>query len=183
MPDRAAPRHAERPRPRAARLALAMLVVALAVPSGADAQRPIDALSWMAGCWEMRTPTRRVEEHWLAPRGGIMLGVSRTTRRDSLVEYEMVRIHERGDTLVFAAHPSGQSPAEFRSADLESANGDSATVVFENLAHDFPQRVIYRRAGADSLVARVEGTTPSGMRAVGFPYARVACPGEKGSGR
>jgi hypothetical protein len=55
--------------------------------------------------------------------------------------------------------------------------------VVSDPAHDFPQRVIYRRAGADSLVARVEGTTPNGMRAVGFPYARVACPGEKGSGR
>ena len=33
---------------------------------------------------------------------------------------------------------------------------DASSVVFENLQHDFPQRIIYRRDG-DRLCARVEG--------------------------
>jgi hypothetical protein len=45
----------------------------------------------------------------------------------------------------------------------------------ENLEHDFPQRVIYQRRGADSLVARIEGTTPSGSRSVDYPMRRVRC--------
>ena len=178
MPDVAAHRPDRCSLPRVARAVLLLLGAALAAPATARAQRPIEALAWMAGCWEMRAPARRVEEHWMAPRGGIMLGVSRTTRRDSLVEYETMRIFESGDTLVFAAQPSGQSPAEFRSGGVEAPDTDSTMVVFENPAHDFPQRVIYRRAGADSLVARVEGMTEGGMRALGFPYERVACPGE-----
>ena len=52
---------------------------------------------------------------------------------------------------------------------------DSA-VTFENLAHDFPQRVMYRRVGGDSLVARVEGTRAGRTRGVDFAYRRAACP-------
>ena len=37
-------------------------------------------------------------------------------------------------------------------------------VVFENLEHDFPQRIIYRRQG-DLMVARIEGDGPGETKA------------------
>jgi hypothetical protein len=48
-------------------------------------------------------------------------------------------------------------------------------VVFENPAHDFPQRVGYQRRGADSLVAWIEGTMQGQARKIEFPYARATC--------
>lgn len=77
---------------------------------------------------------------------------------------------ERSGSLVYAANPSGQEPAEFVSTTLTDS-----MVVFENLGHDFPQRVIYRRAGSDSLNASVEGTARGKQRTVSFPYARTPC--------
>jgi quercetin dioxygenase-like cupin family protein len=140
-------------------------------PNGPNAaRRPVDAAAFLAGCWARRQGARLVEEQWLAPRGGTMLGVGRTTRGDTLVEFEQVRIYERGDTLVYAAAPSGQAPAEFRAAPPLGG-----TLTFSNPTHDFPQRVIYRSAGPDSLVARVEGTRNGATRGVDFAYGRVAC--------
>jgi uncharacterized protein DUF6265 len=150
-------------------LGVAAAAVWLARDSDPDAR--VAQVAWMAGCWELTSGTRVVEEQWTRPRGGLMLGVGRTLRGDSLIEYEQVRLFERDGHLVYAAAPSGQTPAEFVSTVLS----DSA-VTFENLAHDFPQRVIYRRDGADSLLARVEGTTNGKVRGVDFPYARVVCP-------
>lgn len=95
----------------------------------------------------------------------------RTLRGDSLVEYEFVRVYGKGDTLVYDAHPSGQEPTEFRA----TAPFDSA-ITFSNPAHDFPQRVIYRRVGNDTLIARVEGMRNGQVRGIDFPYRRVACP-------
>ena len=77
--------------------------------------------------------------------GGNLLGISRTTRGDSLAGFEFMRIHGRGDTLIFAAQPSGQPPADF----FATLVGDR-DVLFENPAHDFPQRIRYRAVGADS---------------------------------
>ena len=105
----------------------------------------------------------------MAPRAGVMLGMSRTVRGDSLIEWEFMRLHERAGKLVFAAQPARQAPAEF-----ESTSIGSGVITFANPAHDFPQRIIYRRGG-DSLFARIEGVRNGQERGVDFRYARVRC--------
>jgi hypothetical protein len=144
-----------------------LLAATLLVLSPQD--KLIDRAAFMKGCWERRAGTRLVEEQWMAPRGGMMLGMARTVRGDTLVEYEQVRIFERNGRLVYAAQPSRQAPAEF-----ESTSFESNSIVFANPAHDFPQRISYRSSG-DSLFARVEGTMNGQKRGVDFRYARVVC--------
>jgi hypothetical protein len=133
---------------------------------------PTQHLSWLAGCWRQTAGNRVVDEQWMAPRAGLMLGMSRTVRDDTvLVEFEQLRITDHGAGAVFHAEPSGQPPADFTAATVSDS-----MVTFANPAHDFPQRIIYRRRGADSVVARIEGTRGGQMRGVDFPYVRVACP-------
>ena len=80
-----------------------------------------------------------------------MLGMHRDVRPDKKTSFEFLRIEKRGDTLVYLAMPGGQPPTEFP---LKSS--DASEIVFENLSHDFPQRILYWRKGAQ-LCARVEG--------------------------
>jgi hypothetical protein len=146
--------------------------VALCWCSTASAQAArVSQVGWLAGCWRLADGRRIVEEQWTRPLGGIMLGSGRTVRGDTLVEFEQTRLLEREGRLVYAAAPSGQPPAEFTSVLVS----DSA-VTFENPAHDYPQRVRYRRAGTDSLLARVEGSRRGSVRGVDFAYSRTACP-------
>jgi hypothetical protein len=144
---------------------------ALLCATAAPAQTAVTQLAWLAGCWRLDDRGRVVEEQWTRPLGGIMLMAGRTVRGDTLVEFEQVRLFPRDGRLVYAAAPSGQTPAEF----ISTVVSDSA-VTFENPAHDFPQRVRYRRAGGDSLVARVEGLRRGVLRGIDFAYQRVACP-------
>jgi hypothetical protein len=148
---------------------LTNLILLLGIFAGFAQARPIDRAAFIQGCWERRAGNRVVEEQWLPPRGGTMLGMSRTVRGDSLVEYEFLRLYERGERLVYAAQPSGQRPAEFESVEI----GNRA-ISFANPTHDFPQRISYRAAG-DSLFARIEGTMNGRERGVDFRYARVRC--------
>jgi hypothetical protein len=133
----------------------------------------VHQLSWMAGCWRQSNPAsgRMIDEQWMAPMGRTMLGMARTVRGDSTIEFEHLQILERGGHAIFHAEPSGQAPADF-----EARSVSDSLVTFENPAHDFPQRVIYRRKGRDSLIARIEGTRNGRVRGVDFPYARAACP-------
>jgi len=134
---------------------------------------PVHQLSWIAGCWRQSNPAsgRTIDEQWMAPMGRTMLGMARTVRGDSTIEFEHLRILERGGRAIFHAEPSGQPPADF-----EARTVSDSLVTFENPTHDFPQRVIYRRKGRDSLMARIEGTRNGRVRGVDFPYARAACP-------
>lgn len=97
--------------------------------------------------------------------------MSRTVREGSLVEYELVVLREEADRLAYHAHPSGQASAIF----LSNSVSDSMAV-FENSAHDFPQRVGYRCVRPDSLLAWIEGTIDGKARRVEFAYRRTDCP-------
>ena len=152
------------------RLILAAILAA-AVVTTPFAQTPPRAsdLAFLAGCWTLERGGRTVEEHWLAPSGGSLLGVGRTVGGGKTLEFEFLHIREEGDGLIYIAKPSNQPEASFR---LTAHSGDSVT--FENPTHDFPQRISYRRSG-DALFARTEGTTNGRTRGVDFPYTRTAC--------
>lgn len=129
----------------------------------------IDQMGWMKGCWTQTRPNGVVEERWMAPGGGVMLGMGRTVRDGKLRDYEYTRIVEVDGSLAYMAEPSGQEKATFP---LKSLTADMA--VFENPAHDFPQRVIYRRLGADQIIGRIEGQIGGQAKSVDFPYKRCA---------
>ena len=108
----------------------------------------------------------------MAPRGGAMIGTGRTVRGDSLTEYELIVLRETDAGLAYEAHPSGQSTATF-----VAVEATDSSIVFANPTHDFPQRVGYRRASADSLVAWIEGERNGRTRRIEFAYRRVRCAG------
>ncbi len=135
---------------------------------------PLERVSWLGGCLEMQAGDLVVEEQRMGVRGASMLGMSRTTSRKGLVEYELTLIREQGGKLVYEAHPSGQPVAVFTAV---TVTGDSA--VFTAPEHDYPQIVGYRRVGADSVIAWIDGTSRGKQRRVDFPYRRVACAGSE----
>jgi uncharacterized protein DUF6265 len=160
--------------PRRLRLAggtLAGVLLFAVGSSGAQTQGSlIGKLSWLAGCWERTNGERHVEEQWMKPRGGTMFGMGRTVTGERTGEFEQMQIREAEGLLVFTAKPSGQEEASFRSIEVTATS-----VVFENKAHDFPQRVIYRRQEDGSLLARIEGEESGKARGVDFPMQRAVC--------
>jgi hypothetical protein len=150
-----------------------LLAAALAVAACGQAPKVeagIEAVAWLSGCWEQRSGERVTLEMWLPPAAGLTLGSNRTVVNGTARAYEQLMLREDGGRLVFVARPSGQAETSFTS----TAVSDSGFTV-ENLAHDFPQRIIYRRVSADSLVARIEGPGPSGTTSRDFPMRRIAC--------
>jgi len=153
-----------------------LLAIGVAV-TGAELQAsPIERLSWLAGCWESDDGDRRVEEQWMEPRGGMMVRMSRTVAGGKAIEFESMRIHEGNGRLIFTARPSGQSEVSFESSELNRWR-----VVFENAAHDFPQRIIYSRQEDGSLLARIEGEEAGKASGVDYLMRRSLCP--DGAGR
>ena len=136
---------------------------------GTQTPADIDRLAWLAGCWTQPRNNGVVEEHWMAPRGGSMLGMSRTVINGKTVEYEFLRIADVAGAMSYVARPSGQAEAVFTLKSIEDG-----VVVFENPTHDFPQRVIYRRNPDATVTARIEGTVNGEARGRDFPYSRCS---------
>jgi hypothetical protein len=110
-----------------------------------------DFPGWMAGSWGGTSDGVKMEEHWTSADGGLMLGMHRDVAPNGKTSFEFLRIEKKGAALVYQAMPSGRPPTPFT---LKTSTADR--VVFENLGHDFPQRILYWRAG-ERLCARVEG--------------------------
>lgn len=131
----------------------------------------VESLAWLAGCWQPEKGDAGSVEHWLAPAGGTMFGVSRTVKNGKTVEFEFMQLRTNAEgKLVFIALPSGQKEATFVASDVSES-----AVTFENPAHDFPQKVIYRLQPEGRLVARIEGTRDGKARGMDFPMKRVSC--------
>jgi hypothetical protein len=150
-----------------------ILFVAIAASQAAQTSPTptVKDVAWIAGCWDSTRNGRHVAEHWMPPEGGTMMGVSRTTMGEKTTEWEFLIIRQGTQGLDYVSRPSRQPEATF-TALRASAN----EVIFENPAHDFPQRVRYKRLGKDSLHARIEGKRNGTERGVDFMYARVPCP-------
>lgn len=148
-------------------VALAMLGTLLPAQAPADAHR-IEDLGWISGHWQMTGKTS-VEEHWTQPAGGTMLGVNRTLRGGKTVAFEFLRIETRPQGIFYVAHPNAQPGTDFRLTALSATEA-----IFENPAHDFPKRLVYRRNADGSLTARADGGASSADHAVEFLFLPVA---------
>lgn len=126
-------------------------------------------VAWISGCWALTQNGRHVVEQWTAAEGGTIVGLSRTVANDKTKEWEFLIVREGAKGLEYVAKPSGQAEATFTSTHV-SAN----EVVFENPAHDFPTRIIYKRDG-DALAASVEGPSNGQVRRIEYPYRKAAC--------
>ena len=134
------------------RLATVLLFVTMSV-TAQGAKAAIADLSWMAGSWTGESRGIQMEEHWTAPKGNSMVGIHRDIGNGRTLLFEFLRIEQQGDQIVYLSMPNGRSPAT--PFPLKEVSG--TRVVFENPAHDFPQRIIYWKDGND-LRARIEGT-------------------------
>ncbi|HSC07502.1 MAG TPA: DUF6265 family protein [Steroidobacteraceae bacterium] len=155
---------------RLLRASLALILV-MAAPVRSNPDQSVAGFVWLAGCWASIGGELGTGEMWTAPAGGTMFGVSRTVRDGKTSEYEFMQIREISPgQLAFVAHPSGQAQAAFPL--VRSAPGE---LVFEDPAHDFPQRVIYRLVEPDRLHARIEGMLKGEERGVDFHMQRAEC--------
>lgn len=153
------------------RTLLAVLML-LMLPAAVSAQAELlRQAGWLAGCWESRSGTRVTQEFWMPAAGDLMVGGGRTLVGDAARAFEHLRLHAREGQLTYTAIPSGQAETGFTSTMVSDT-----LLVFENLQHDFPQRIAYRRIGRDSIAARVEGPGSDGStRGFDLRLARMGC--------
>ncbi len=170
-------RHSTNGAPPAALALVLVSLLAAPVPAAADPPaapsparppaRSIEALAWLAGAWIETRDGTVIEEQWMRPRGGVMVGMSRSTGPDGKAFFEFMRIAPSGEGLSYFASPLGREAAEFPLVRLEDRRA-----VFENPSHDFPQRIIYWQEQPGELRARIEGTVDGRPQSAEYRWSR-----------
>ena len=128
----------------------------------------ISELAWLSGDWQTAPGGRAlIEEHWTVPAGGTMIGMGRVVAGEKTAEFEFLRIEQRGNDLYYVANPNANCPQ----TDFKLTRLTGQEVIFENPAHDYPKRVMYRKNSDGSLVASIDAG--EGTKSQSFSYLPV----------
>ena len=133
-------------------LPLWLLTAALGPVHAEAPPASVAALAWMAGSWGATVKGVVLEEHWIAPRGELMLGLHRDLFPSGKVFFEYLRIEIHEEQVSYIPSPGGRESVAFRLSEIGQNR-----VVFTNPDHDFPQSITYWLTDDRTLRCRVEG--------------------------
>lgn len=144
------------------RLSTIVALVVLATPLHAQ---EIEKLSWMNGTWTQSKGGETVQESWLGPEGNTMVAANLTMSATRGASFEFLRIAASPSGLSYFGSPGGKTPVEFKLKEMGNRR-----VVFENLAHDFPHRIMYWLEADGAMKARIEGTIQGKVRGMEWRF-------------
>jgi len=134
-------------------LFVAGLALVVCAHSGAAEEFDLTRLSWLEGLWTGTKDGVEMEERWTSAKGNALLGMHRDVKNGRMVSFEFFRVDTTKEGAFYFASPRAATPTPFRVIALEDRR-----VVFENKAHDFPQRILYWLDERGALHARIEGS-------------------------
>lgn len=138
----------------------------------------LEDLSWLAGRWRMAEGDTLWEEHWGAPAGDGMIGMTRWVQdgRTRLIELNFIR-EEAGEVVLRLRHfgvileiPESEWSGPMEWTLRETAEGRA---VFEDPERTFPRRIVYERLRDDLLSARLEGLNEGEPAVTEFRFRRI----------
>jgi hypothetical protein len=129
----------------------------------------IEDYTWLVGTWKLERGQNVSFERWSRESDSSLSGYSfRLDGADTIVA-EKLRLLTTDSGLFYVADVAHNEQAVY----FRCTESGSDLSRFENLEHDFPNAIIYRRIGSDSLIARIEGLDSATWRGMDFEFERV----------
>lgn len=148
-----------------------LLFSVVTVNAQSFSERDFKPLHALQGLWKMETGRGAIYEEWQVKTDDKLGGRSyRINNADTMI-MERIELFINGNEIVYrpvVTDQNNQQPVTFK-----LVSNTDGRYVFENKAHDFPQRVIYKIVSSDSVHARIEGIRNGQERGSDFRYSRV----------
>ena len=136
-------------------LILLLLAIVSCKNSDSTKNEKIKAASWLLGNWENKAVDGTLTEYWGKVNDSTFQAQSYFIKEKDTVHFESILLQQKGENLTYTATVKGQNndkPVAFK---LTTATDKQ--VSFENLKHDYPQKISYTQITPDSLVAKISG--------------------------
>ena len=141
-------------------------------PVIAPGKNTVDAYPWMVGCWQAKSARdgATINETWLAPRGGTLMGIGQTYREDKTVAWEAMRMYNEGDAVKLWLRPGLRNELTLT---LEAAGDNFAA--FSLKEGDSTTKLRYERKSATEMLATFRLEQGDNRRGADFAFAKVEC--------
>ncbi len=117
-------------------------------------KNPIKNLDWLVGTWKIASSQGIIQESWEMKNDSVLVGKSMFIKDGKEIPQETLTLVKEGNDVFYISTVIGQNnnlPVKFKVLFQRGTE-----FICENLTHDFPQRIAYRRIG-QSLFASIEG--------------------------
>jgi len=159
-----------------------------AFPAAQSANPPANAtlanLAWLEGRWQGTWGPRIIDQTWMAPKAGTMIGVFREVGNDNTLVVELFSLVETSAGIEYRSRHFTPSLAPWETSApsvLKLTSADPARIVFENALDGKPKRVVFTRTGPDTYTSTSEIASNQGESQVTeITYRRIPSGGSAG---
>jgi hypothetical protein len=120
-------------------------------------------LHHLEGTWQRSTKSGLAYEAWKIEKPNLMLGKGYEGTGPETTVQETLRLFVEDGKIIYEATVPVQNEGKPVRFPLVKTSGDGKAFIFENPAHDFPQRLVYHFIGSDSLHVRAEDLAGNGL--------------------
>ena len=141
-------------------------------PVIAPGKNTVNAYPWLVGCWQAQSARdgATINESWLAPRGGTVMGIGQTYREGKTVAWEAMRMYNEGDAVKLWLRPGLRNELTLT---LEAAGDNFAA--FSLKEGDSTTKLRYERKSATEMLATFRLEQGDNRRGADFAFAKVEC--------
>lgn len=127
-------------------------------------QKNFSHLFYLEGHWIIKGERADIHEIWEHRSDSLLTAISFYLVKGDTSNLETVELKNiNGEIYYIPTVKHNNGPVYFKASTL-----NDSIAVFENAAHDFPTKIIYRKISSDSLHARIEGIQNGKLK--GFDY-------------
>lgn len=131
-----------------------LLLIGCQGKSGAKFEK-LKKMEWLVGSWEQKLPEGSLIETWTKDNDSTYSGKSYFIREKDTLHSESIVLTQKNEDLLYIPTVKGQNndePVTFTmTSDAENA------FTFENPAHDYPQKITYKKVNETNLLATISG--------------------------
>jgi Domain of unknown function (DUF6265) len=138
------------------------------VACGLEEKSELNELKWILGNWQSSNAEGTLHEEWVNQGDSVYLGHAYAISLEGDTTFsENASIFKKDGSIIYSVRVNNDETTDFTLVDIQEQ------VVFENINHDYPQRIIYFHNHNDSLYARIEGTVDGESQFEDFKYVKV----------
>ena len=160
------------PTPAPGAVSASEAAAAVPAPVIAPGKNTVDAFQWMTGCWQAKSARdgSTINETWLSPRGGSLLGIGQTYLDNKTTGWEAMRVYDEAGSVKLWLRPGARNELTMT---LEAA-GDAFNA-FAVKEGDTTTKLRYERKSATEMLATFRLEQGENRRGADFLFAKVEC--------
>ena len=155
------------------KLSIGMLAIVLLVSCEKKSDKNFELLEkmdWLIGNWESKLPEGVLTETWKKDNDSTYSGNSFFITEKDTVHFESIKLYQKADSIIYSTTVIGQNnddPVEFN-----QTNTTENVFTFENLKHDYPQKIVYKKVNENNLVATISGIQQGKKNSESYPMQK-----------